>query len=109
MSVRDGVNVPGLLYLALVLAVVFVPMFLGRGRSSPGPSDSDPEGGSGGGPREPRTPSDGNLDRPPLDDADPTRFRLRDHAPPGNRQPFRNRRPSREPDRTRAGALSDGQ
>ena len=51
-----GLNLPGLLYLVILLGVVFLPMVLGRGGSSPGQSDSDSDDGGGGGPRPPRTP-----------------------------------------------------
>ena len=44
-----GFNVLGVVYLGLVLAVVFVPMVLGRRGPSPGQSDSDSDDGGGGG------------------------------------------------------------
>ena len=87
MAERGGVNLLGLLYLALVLAVMFGPMLLSRGPASRGPSDPDSDGGSGDGPPQPQPPGGGPANRTPLDDAEPARFRLRDHVRPADRQP----------------------
>ena len=73
-----GVDVLGLLYLALVLGVIFLPMVLGR-RGSSGDSDSDSDGGGGNGPRPPRTPPSKPRGGIPLEDAEPGRVRLRGH------------------------------
>lgn len=101
-----GVNILGLVYLLLVLAVVFLPMVLGRLGPPPEESDSDSDDGGGGGPGPPpapsNTPSGGGL---PLDDAEPARWRLRGHDRLSDRLPARARRsspePMRKPGRTR--------
>ena len=67
-----GVDVLGLLYLALVIGVIFLPMVLGR-RGPSGDSDSDSDGGGGNGPRPPRPPSSTPRGGIPLDDAEPAR------------------------------------
>src|SRR6202042_3504875 len=74
-----GFNVLGVVYLGLVLAVMFVPMVLGRRGPSPGQSDSDSDDGGGGGngpwpPPSPSNPPSGGI---PLDDSKPARARLR--------------------------------
>jgi hypothetical protein len=98
-----GVNVLGGVYLLIVLALVFVPMLLGRRGQSPGQSDSDSDGGGGHGPWRPPPPTDtpggGGI---PLDDAAPARVRLRGHDRLADLLPARVRRRSREPDRAPA-------
>ncbi len=94
-----GVNVLGLVYLAIVLALVFVPMLLGRRGQSPGQSDSDSDGGGGHGPSRPPPPPNTPGGGIPLDDAAPARVRLRGHARLADLLPARVRRRSREPDR----------
>ena len=101
-----GVNVLGLLYLLLVLAVVFLPMILGRGGPSPGQSDSDSDGGGGNGPPRPPTPPDTPGGGLPLDDADPARVRLRGHDRFVDLLPARARRPAPEPTRRRVRTLT---
>lgn len=99
-SQSGGVDLAGLLYLAIVLVVMFVPMLLGRRRSPPAGPDSDSGEGWGGGPSQPRIPPDpprgGGV---PLRDAEPARVRLRGHDRLMDRTPARERRPAPEPDR----------
>jgi hypothetical protein len=98
-----GVDVLGLVYLAAVLAVVFLPMILSRRGSPPDQSDSDSheggEGGGGGRPWPPRPPADTPGGGIPLADAQPARARLRGHDRLFDLLPARARRPAREPDR----------
>jgi hypothetical protein len=95
-----GVNLAGLLYLAIVLAVLFLPLLLGRRSSPPRRPDSDSDDGWGKGP--PRPPGiaphapRGGI---PLRDAEPARIRLRSHDRLRDRIPARDRRPAQEPDR----------
>jgi hypothetical protein len=96
-----GVNLLGLVYLFLVLAVVFLPMILGRGGPSPGQSDSDSDGGGGNGPPRPPTPPDTPGGGLPLSDAEPARVRLRGHDRFVDLLPARARRRSPEPARRR--------
>jgi hypothetical protein len=72
-----GVDVLGLVYLALVLAVIFLPVVLARPAPPPGQSDSDSDGGGGDEPWPPPSPSSGPGGGIPLDDAAPARTRLR--------------------------------
>ena len=92
-----GINILGLVYLLLVLAVVFLPMILGRGGPSPGQSDSDSDGGGGSGPPRPPAPPDAPRGGVPLDDAEPARVRLRGHDRFVDLLPARARRPAPEP------------
>jgi hypothetical protein len=96
----SGVNVPGLVYLVILLGVVFLPMVLGRGGSSPGQSDSDSDDGGGGGPRQPRTPPRPPRGGIPLDSAEQSRVRLRDHRRLADRLPARPRRGAPDRERT---------
>jgi cell division septation protein DedD len=52
-----GVDVLGLGYLVLVLAVIFLPMVLGRGDPPPGRSNSDSDDDDGGGSGPPPPPT----------------------------------------------------
>jgi hypothetical protein len=101
-----GINLLGLFYLLLVLAVVFLPMILGRGGPSPGQSDSDSDGGGGNGPPRPPTPPDRPGGGIPLDDAAPAPVRLRGHDRFVDLLPARARRPSPEPARRRVRTMS---
>jgi hypothetical protein len=100
-----GVDVLGLVYLALVLAVVFLPMVLARPAPPPSQSDSDSDGGGGSGPGPPPPPSNTPGGGVPLGDSEPARARLRGHerlvdllpAPPRRRSPEPNRAPVRTP------------
>jgi hypothetical protein len=96
-----GVDILGLVYLVLVLAVIFLPMVLGRPGRPPGQSDSDSDDGGGSGPGQPPAPSHTPGGGIPLDDAEPARSRLRGHDRLSGRLPARARRPSREPVRRR--------
>jgi hypothetical protein len=95
-----GVNLPGLLGLAITLLFVFAPLLLGR-KPSPG-QPGDPPGDDGGGgpppPEPPRTPPGGI----PLADARPARARLRSHERLSDLLPGPARRAVREPDRSPA-------
>lgn len=97
-----GVDLPGLLYLASILAVAFLPVLFRRRGSPPDQSDSDSEDGWGRGgerPPGPPKPPKGGI---PLDDAEPARTRLRDHRRLTDGLPARDRRPTSEPDRSPA-------
>jgi hypothetical protein len=96
-----GVNVLGLVYLVIVLAVMFLPMVLGRRGPSSGGSDSDSDGGGGKGPWRPSGPPNTPGGGIPLEDAEPARARLRGHERLADLLPARMRRRSREPDRRR--------
>ncbi len=93
-----GVDLPGLLYLVCVFAVLFIPVLLGRRRPPPGPSDPGSDEGGGSGPRQPPTPPNAPRGGIPLPDAEPAPVRLRDHDRLADRVPTRTRRPAREPD-----------
>ena len=96
-----GVDLLGLVYLALVVAAIFVPMLLGR-NGPPGDSDSDSDGGGGGNePWHPRPPSDTPGGGLPLEDAEPARARLRGHERLADLLPAQGRRWAREPHRRR--------
>jgi hypothetical protein len=69
----------GVLYLAVVLAVIFMPVLLVR-RADPPPADGGSDDDRGGGPRRPPDPPRPPLSGPPLPDADQSRSRLRDHG-----------------------------
>jgi hypothetical protein len=96
-----GVNLVGLGQLLFVLAIVLVPILLGRRGDSPGHpgTDSGPDDGDGpgGSPTRPNNPRGGI----PLPDADPARARLRDHHRLPDLLPARARRRVPEPRRVR--------
>ena len=101
---HGGVDLAGLLYLAIVLAVLFLPVLLGRGSSPPPGPDSESDDGWGKDPPQPpgfspSAPSGGI----PLADAEPARVRLRGHGRLRDRIPARDRR-SRARARPRTGA-----
>lgn len=94
-----GIDLPGLLAVVIVLAVVFLPMLFvrrphGSGPDGPGPDSDD---GPGGGPRGPERPPDRPRGGIPLQDAEPARVRLRDHRRLPDLTPPRTRRPCRAP------------
>jgi hypothetical protein len=96
-----GFDLLGLVYLVVVLAVLFLPLLLGRSSSPPGPPEpGSDDGGGGSPPRPPKIPSSpsGGI---PLPDAQPARVRLRDRGQLADRLPARQRRPSPHPDRER--------
>ena len=96
---HGGVDLAGLLYLAIVLAVLFVPVLLGRGSVPPAGPDSESDGGWG---KDPPQPPGFSPSAPrggiPLADAEPARVRLRGHGRLRDGIPARDRRPAREPD-----------
>jgi hypothetical protein len=95
-----GVDLAGLLYLAIVLAVLFLPVLLGRSSSPPRAPDSDSDDGWGKDPPQPPgIRPDARRGGIPLGDADPAPVRLRDHRRLRDRIPARDRRPAREPQR----------
>ena len=90
---------PGLLGVVMVLLVVVPPVVLFVRGSRPGPPNSDGDDGGGGGldpPSGPRPKPQGGI---PLDDAVPTRIRLRGPGRLADHRPTRVRRPAREPGR----------
>src|SRR5947209_20606309 len=103
-----GVDYSGLIALLIVVGVVLSPLLLGRRGSPPGESEPGSDGGPGGGPSEPPTPPRPPRGTLPLDEAVPSRVRLRDHRRLADRLPGRDRRarpahdrpPSRTPKRT---------
>jgi hypothetical protein len=96
-----GVDILGLVYLALVLAVIFLPIVLGRSGPPPGQSGSDSDDGGGNGPWRPPPPPNNPGGGIPLKDAEPARPRLRGHDRLFDLLPTRARRPSPEPHRRR--------
>ena len=105
-SQLSGVNLPGLLALLLILAVVFAPVLLGRGARRSGEADegSDDGGGDGGGggppaPSGPPGPPPAGI---PLDDAQPAGVRLRTHERLVDRRRVRRRERTRERERVRS-------
>jgi hypothetical protein len=94
-----GVDVLGLVYLVLVLAVIFLPMVLGRPGPPPGQSDSDSDDGGGNGPPPPPSPANTPGGGIPLEDSGPARARLRGHERLIDLLPARSRRRSPEPHR----------
>jgi len=95
-----GVDLLGLVYLALVIAAIFLPMLLG-GDDPPGDSDSDSDNGGGNEPWRPPPPSNTPGGGIPLDDAAPARARLRGHDRLVDLLPAQGRRWAREPHRRR--------
>jgi hypothetical protein len=93
-----GVDLLGLAYLAIVLAVIFAPVLFAR-RSKPLYSDAGSDDGGGVGPRRPPDRPSSPLGGLPLPDADQSRTRLRDHIRPADRSPVRSREPAHRPDR----------
>jgi hypothetical protein len=94
-----GINLPELVYVAFVLAVAFMPVLLRRRGPSSDDSDSDSDDGGWGKGPPPPTPPDAPRGGIPLDDAEPSRTRLRGHERLADGARKRARRPSREPER----------
>jgi hypothetical protein len=94
-----GFNLLGTLYLVLVVAAILVPMLMGRGRS-PGDEDEGRGGGPGGGPPQPPPAPRGPSDGVPLEDAETSRVRLRDHGRLADRRPRPARRSTSHPPST---------
>jgi len=93
-----GLNVPGLLALLLVLAVVLSPILLGRFATRDDSDDEPDGGGGGGGSPVPRAPIPGGGI--PLPDADSSRARLREHGRLADARSRPARRPGERPRRT---------
>lgn len=91
-----GVNLLGVAYLLLVLALVFGPILLGR-KFPPHDEDEGRDDGPGGGPREPPPPPTGPSGGIPLPSAQPSRVRLRSHGRIAERMPRPSRRPTPHP------------
>jgi hypothetical protein len=86
-----GFNLLPLIYIALVLAMVVVPIFLGRRASREEPPDPGSDDGPGRGPRRPPPRPKLPLGGLPLPDAVQSRTRLR-----GNGRIVRTLNPRRE-------------
>jgi len=96
-----GFNLLGVAYLALVIAVIFLPMVVWRG-SSPNDDDDGRDDGRGGGPEHPPPKPTGPPGGIPLPDAEPARVRLRDHGRLADRRtPIRRPSPHQAPHRQR--------
>lgn len=91
-----GVNLLGLAYLILVLAVIFVPLLVRRG-SPPNDDEDGRDDGRGGGPADPPPLPRGPSDGLPLSDAEPPRVRLRSHGRLGDHRPRPARRSKPHP------------
>jgi hypothetical protein len=93
--------IAGMHLLGLVCAAVLIIPALRDDPSLP-PRRSDPgsDDGWGRGPGNPPAPPKPPRGGIPLPDAEPASVRLRDHRRLADRQPRRERRPAREPDRT---------
>jgi hypothetical protein len=93
--------IAGMHLLGLVCAAVLIIPALRDSHDFPPQPDSGSDGGWGRGPDRPLAPQDpprgGGI---PLPDAEQARIRLRDHRRLADRLPARERRPSREPERT---------
>jgi hypothetical protein len=88
-----------LLGLACV-AVLMLPALRDPPGSPPNSSEGGSDDGWGNYPRKPRSPRDVPGGGLPLPDAQPARVRLRGHERLHDHLPRRERRPSREPERT---------
>jgi hypothetical protein len=97
-----GVDLLGLLYLALVLGVMFFPVLLGRFVSQSGESDSGADDGGGGGPSRPPSPPGPSPGGIPLPDAEQAQVRLRDHRRLADPRRTPERRPAHDPERAPA-------
>src|SRR5262249_14976556 len=93
-----GVDLLGLAYLAIVLAVILAPVLFAR-RAKPHDSDPGSDDGRGKRPRRPPDRPSSPLGGLPLPDADQSRTRLRDHVRRVDRPPVRSREPAHPPDR----------
>jgi hypothetical protein len=94
---------PGLLGVVMVLLVIVPPLVLYVRATRPGPPNSDGnDDDGGGGSQPPPGPSDKPRGGIPLDDAVPSRIRLRGPDRLADHRSARVRRPAREPDRTPA-------
>jgi hypothetical protein len=101
-----GINLPAAIGLAVMIAVFAASLLVG-GHSAP-PEDEPPDDGGGGG-KGPPSPPDPPEHRPgglPLEDAEPSRIRLRGPRAPVRPQP--RQRESREPVRPRRTPARNG-
>jgi hypothetical protein len=93
--------IAGMHLLGLVFAAVLIlPALRDSPEFPPRRPDPGSDGGWGRGPDLPPKPPDSPRGGIPLLDAEPASVRLRDHRTLTERLPKRERRPSREPDRT---------
>ncbi|MDQ6820283.1 MAG: hypothetical protein M3076_08105 [Actinomycetota bacterium] len=93
LNERKASGLLALFLLVAVPAMMLAPYLLFRG-SGPAPGRSDDSHG-GGGPPQPPSPPSAPRGGIPLQDAEPARVRLRDHARPQGRRALQ-RRPTRE-------------
>jgi len=113
-STVGGFDLLGLIYVALVVAAILLPMMLGRRAKPPDSDEPGSDEGRGRGPRRPHDPPPPSLPPSvPLPDAEPSRTRMRDHAASGRRARARRARrehppPERRPDRVPSGYTSSG-
>jgi hypothetical protein len=96
LLVIAGMHVLGLVCVAALIALAL----RGDDEDLPGPGDAGSDDGWGNEPRRPRQPSDRPWGGVPLPDAQPSLLRLRDHRKLADLAPRRERRPTREPERT---------
>jgi hypothetical protein len=96
MLIIAGVHLLGLGCVALLM----LPALREGPGSPPWKSDSGSDEGWGGGPKRPPKPPEPPSGGIPLDDAEQSRVRLRDHRRLADHRPQRDRRPAREPQRT---------
>jgi len=93
--------IAGMHLLGLVCAAVLIlPALRDSPEFPPGRPDPGLDGGWGRGPDLPPKPPDSPRGGIPLPDAEPASVRLRDHRTLTEQLPKRERRPSREPERT---------
>jgi len=92
--------IAGMHLLGLVCAAVLIIPALRDNPDLPPHRDSGSDDGWGRGPDTPPKAPDSPRGGIPLLDAEQARIRLRDHRTLQERQPRRERRPAREPDRT---------
>ena len=85
--------------LCVFAAALLIPALLCRFVFPPRPSDSDSDDGWGKGPQQPPIPPDPPRGGVPLDDAEPSQLRLRDHSRLAYRRHAGQRRRVQEPDR----------
>lgn len=89
-----------LVYVACVFAAaLLIPALLCRFVFPARPSDPDADDGWGKGPQQPPIPPDPPRGGVPLDDAEPSQVRLRDHGRLAHRRNAAERRRVQEPDR----------
>ena len=93
--------IAGMHLLGIVCAAVLIlPALRDSPEIPPGRPDQGSDGGWGRGPDLPPKPPDSPRGGIPLPGAEPASVRLRDHRTLTEQLPKRERRPSREPDRT---------